>query len=99
MADDGYVLEWRLFDAGKNMFSGNSDAKTKAPKFMWDEKKVGYKSITAEQLRKGDHFLMGEQNVVAFDRTRLERRRHAARYVLSRADAKGSAADNNAISN
>ena len=34
MADDGYVLEWRLFDAGKNMFSGNSDAKTKAPKFM-----------------------------------------------------------------
>ena len=39
------------------MFGGNADAKTHAPRFMWDEKKVGYKSITADQLRKGDHFL------------------------------------------
>ncbi len=98
MADDGYVLEWRLFDAGKNMFSGNSDAKTKAPKFMWDAKKVGYKSITADQLRKGDHFLMGEQNVVPFDpNAGWKEGDMLPRYVLSRADAKGSAADNNAI--
>ena len=100
MADDGYVLEWRLFDAGKNMFSGNSDAKTKAPKFMWDAKKVGYKSITADQLRKGDHFLMGEQNVVPFDpNAGWKEGDMLPRYVLSRADAKGSAADNNAIAN
>lgn len=98
MADDGYVLEWRLFDAGKNMFSSNSDAKTKTPKFMWDTKKVGYKSITAEQLRKGDHFLMGEQNVVPFDpNAGWKEGDMLPRYVLSRADAKGSAADNNAI--
>ena len=100
MADDGYVLEWRLFDAGKNMFSGNSDAKTKAPKFMWDAKKVGYKSITADQLRKSDHFLMGEQNVVPFDpNAGWKEGDMLPRYVLSRADAKGSAADNNANGN
>ncbi len=34
MADDGYVLEWRLGDSGKEMFSGNADAKTHEPKFM-----------------------------------------------------------------
>ena len=51
MADDGYVLEFRNSDAGKDMFGGNADANTHAPKFMWDEKKVGYKSITANDLR------------------------------------------------
>ena len=47
IADDGYVLEFRNSDAGKAMFGGNADARTHAPKFMWDEKKVGYKSINA----------------------------------------------------
>jgi len=32
MADDGYVLEWRNFDAGSNMFASNMDAKTKQPR-------------------------------------------------------------------
>jgi hypothetical protein len=67
MADDGYVLAWREFDSGKNMFGGNADAKTHAPKFMCDEKNVGYKSITADQLRKGEHFLIREVNAVPFD--------------------------------
>ncbi len=35
MADDGYVLEYRLGDAGKEMFGGNADAATRAPKLMW----------------------------------------------------------------
>jgi hypothetical protein len=99
MADDGYVLEWRLGDAGKDMFGGNSDAKTHAPKFMWDEKKVGYKSITAEQLRKGDHFLIREQNAVPFDPSAgWKEGDMIPDYLVSREDAKGSAADNNAIS-
>ena len=67
MADDGYVLEWRNFDAGKTMFAGNADAKTHQPKSMWDEKKVGYRSITAAELRKADHFLVSGVNAVAFD--------------------------------
>jgi len=98
MADDGYVLEWRLSDAGKDMFGGNADAKTHAPKFMWDEKKMGYKSITADQLRKGDHFLIREQNAVPFDpNAGWKEGDMIPDYLISREDAKGSAADNNAI--
>jgi hypothetical protein len=39
MADDGYVLEFRNSDSGKDMFASNADAKTRAPKLMWDEKR------------------------------------------------------------
>jgi len=98
MADDGYVLEWRNSDAGSNMFAGNADAKTHAPKFMWDEKKVGYKSITVDQLRKGDHFLISGQNAVPFDpNAGWKEGDMIPDYVTSRQGAKGSAADNNAI--
>ena len=98
MADDGYVLEWRLGDAGKDVFGGNADANTHEPKFMWDEKKVGYKSITADQLRKGDHFLVREQNAVPFDpKAAWKEGDMIPDYLVSREDAKGSAADNNAI--
>jgi hypothetical protein len=98
MADDGYVLEWRNFDAGSNMLGGNSDAKTHAPKFMWDEKKVGYRSITADQLRKGDHFLIREKNAVPFDpNAGWKEGDMIPDYFVTREGAKGSAADNNAI--
>ena len=98
MADDGYVLEFRNSDSGKDMFASNADAKTHAPKFMWDEKKVGYKSITADQLRKGDHFLIREQNAVPFDpNAGWKEGDLIPDYVISRQDAAGSAADNNAM--
>ena len=97
MADDGYVLEWRNFDAGKNPFASNLDPATKAPKFMWDEKKSGYKAIGADELRKGDHFLIREANAVPFDpNAGWKEGDMLPRYVLSREDAKGSAADNQA---
>ena len=99
MTDDGYVLEFRLSDSGKEIFGGNADAKTHQPKFMWDASKVGYKSITVDQLRKGDHFLIREQNAVPFDpNAGWKEGDMIPDYVVSRADAKGSAADNNAIS-
>ena len=98
MADDGYVLEWRNSDAGSNMFAGNADAKTHAPKYMWDEKKVGYKSITVDQLHKGDHFLVKEQNAVPFDpNAGWKEGDLIPDYITSRTDAKGSTADNHAI--
>lgn len=97
MADDGYVLEFRYSDAGKDMFSSNADKTTHAPKFMWDAKKVGYRSITADQLRKGDHFLIREKNAVPFDpNAGWKAGDMIPDYVLSREDAKGSAADNQA---
>ena len=99
MADDGYVLEWRLGDAGKDMFGGNSDAKTHAPKYMWDEKKVGFRSITADsQARRADLYLIREQNAVPFDpNAGWKEGDLIPDYIISRADATGSAADNNAI--
>jgi len=100
MADDGYVLDWRHFDSGKTMLSGNADPKTHAPKLMWDAKKVGYKSITADKLRKGDHFLIREKNAVPFDpNAGWKEGDMIPDYVISREDASGSSADNNAIAN
>ena len=95
MSDDGYVLEFRNGDAGKDPFSGNADAKTHTPKFMWDAKKTGYKSITADKLRKGEHVLIREVNAVPFDpNAGWKEGDLVPDYVLSREDANGSAADN-----
>jgi hypothetical protein len=56
-------------------------------------KKVGYKSITAGELRKGDHFLIREQNAVLFDpNAGWKEGDLIPDYVISRQDAKGSAA-------
>ena len=97
-ADDGYVLEFRYSDSGTDMFGSNADSKTHAPKYMWDEKKVGYKSITIDQLRKADHFLIREQNALPFDPTLgWKEGDMIPDYVISREGAKGSAADNNSI--
>ena len=98
MADDGYVLEYRFSDSGKDMFASNADGKTHAPKFMWDEKKVGYRSTTAADLRKAPHFLVREQNAVPFDPSAGWKEGDLIPdYVLSRQDSQGSAADNIAL--
>lgn len=98
MADDGYVLEWRNFDAGSTPFGGNAEAKTHQPKFMWDASKVGYKSITADQLRKGDHFLVRDRNAVPFDpNAGWKEGDMIPDYFTSGDAAKGSGADNKAI--
>jgi hypothetical protein len=98
MADDGYVLEFRNSDAGRATFDGNADTKTRAPKFMWDEEKVGYKSLTADQMRNSDHFLIREQNAIPFDpNVGWKEGDLIPYYVMSREDAAGSAADNNSI--
>ncbi len=66
-ADDGYVLEWRNFDDGKNHFASNLDAATKQPKFMFDAGKFGSKAVTADQVGKKDNFLIKGENAVPFD--------------------------------
>ncbi len=95
MTDDGYVLEWRNSDAGKNPFSGNVDKATHTPKFMWDASKVGYKSIRDDQYRKGEYFLIAEKNAIAFDpNAGWKEGDMIPEYVVTGTGASGSAADN-----
>jgi hypothetical protein len=100
MADDGYVLDYRLFDAGKNPFAWNVDRKTMTPKFMFDAAKVGFKA-----LREGDignpakpAAIVREANAVPYDpNAGWKEGDILPGRVLSRADAKGSAADNDDV--
>ena len=94
-ADDGYVLEWRNFDAGKNHFASNLDAATKQPKFMFDAGKFGSKAVTADQVGKKDNFLIKGENAVPFDpNAGWKAGDMLPRYALTPGDATGSAADN-----
>ena len=97
MAGDGYILEYRLDDAGKGPFTDNWDAAAHQPKFMWDEKKAGYRSIAADQLGKAPHVLIAEENAAAFDpKAGWKAGDMVPAYVVSAANASGSAADNKA---
>ena len=97
MTDDGYVLEYRLFDAGKGPFGWNVDRKTMTPKYMFDASKVGIRSLTEADV--GDtskpHAMIREENAVPYapDAGWKEDDVLPGR-LLSRADAEGSAADN-----
>lgn len=99
MADDGYVLESRLFDEGKNPFSWNIDRKTMTPLNMFDAAKVGAKALRAEDIgnpAKPGAIVKGA-NAVPFDpNAGWKEGDILPGRLLSRADAKGSAADNDA---
>jgi hypothetical protein len=98
MADDGYVLEYRLSDAGGNPFGSNVDPKTHQPRFMYDEKKVGKKALTAGDIRKMPTALVREQNAVPFDpNAGWKEGDLIPEYVLNKEGAKGSGADNNQV--
>lgn len=91
--DDGYVLEFRNFDSGKNHFASNLDAEKRIPKFMFDAAKFGAKAVSAEQIRKKDNFLIRGVNAAAFDANAGWKEGDLLpRYVLGQAE--GSAADN-----
>lgn len=97
MGDDGYVLEYRLTDAGKNIFSKNWDKKKNQPKYMFDSSKVGFKSRTMDQIRDNSQpsSIIVEANSVAFDPDAdWKEGDMIPEYYVSRTMAKGSAADN-----
>lgn len=50
MADDGYVLEYRNFDAGKKMFSWNVDKKTMTPRYMFNPAKTGFMALREDDF-------------------------------------------------
>lgn len=97
MADDGYVLEYRLSDEGKGPFSWNVDRKTMIPKFMFDARKVGAKAITQQDIGNPSrpYAIIREENAVAYDPAAGWKKGDVLPgRLLSRADAGGSAADN-----
>lgn len=99
MADDGYVLEYRNFDEGKNPFSWNVDRKTMTPLYMFDAAKVGAKALRAEDIGNAAKpgAIIKETNAVAFDpNAGWQDGDILPGRLISRADAKGSAADNDA---
>ena len=94
-ADDGYVLEWRNFDAGSNAFASNMDPKTKQPRFMFDEKKAGRKALGEADVGKPGFILLRDQNAVPFDPSAGWKAGDVLpQYVVSDKLATGSAADN-----
>jgi hypothetical protein len=100
MADDGYVLEYRLSDAGKEPFSWNVDRKTMTPKYMFDASKVGVKAITVDDI--GDpskpYAIIREENAVPYDPNAGWKEDDVLPgRLLSRTDAEGSAADNGQV--
>jgi hypothetical protein len=100
MADDGYVLEYRLTDAGKNVFSKNWDKKKNQPKYMFNAQKVGFKSRTMDQIRDTSQpsSIIAEENGAAFDSNAgWKEGDMIPEYYVSRTNAKGSAADNSDV--
>ncbi len=97
MADDGYVLGYRLFDEGKKMFSWNVNKKTMTPKFMFDASKVGAKAINVKEI--GDiskpFAIIKERNAVPYDPNAGWKAGDVLPgRILTKTGAKGSAADN-----
>ena len=98
MADDGYVLEYRLGDAGGNPFGSNVDPKTHQPRFMYDEKKFGRKAVTLADIRKMPTTLIRDQNAVPFDPNAAWKEGDLIpEYLVNKDGAKGSGADNNQV--
>ena len=84
-ADDGYVLEFRNFDAGRNHFAGNFDGKARQPRFMFEPGKKG-------------EFLVSGVNAQPFDAAAGWKEGDLLpAYYLQPAAATGSAADNKAL--
>jgi hypothetical protein len=97
MADDGYVLEYRLSDAGAGPFASNIDGKTKTPKFAFDAAKAGAKALRAEDIGNPAKpaAIVREDNAAPYDpNAGWKEGDILPGRLISRADAKGSAADN-----
>jgi hypothetical protein len=100
MADDGYVLEYRNSDEGKDPFAWNVNRSTMTPLYMFDVAKVGAKALRAEDIGNPAKpaAIIKETNAVAFDpNAGWKEGDILPGRLVSRTDAKGSAADNDAV--
>ena len=96
MADDGYVLQYRIFDAGKKMFSWNLDKKKMIPKFMFDPAKTGYIALSEADLTDPTKTvaLIKEVNAKPYDPNAGFKNGDILPGRLLTAKTKGSAGDN-----
>ena len=100
MADDGYVLAYRRSDSGQGPYRWNVDRETMQPRYMFDERTVGRHSLTVGTI--GDPSLpvavIREENAVPYDPDAdWEKGDVLPGRLLSRADTRGSAADNDRV--
>jgi hypothetical protein len=67
-ADDGYLLEYRAFDSGKNPFFNNWDGAKNQPLFMFDPaKNSGRAGLIEAEFRNPKAPLLTDQNRVPYD--------------------------------
>ena len=67
-ADDGYLLEYRTFDAGKNPFFNNWDGAKSQPIFMFDPGRNGGRAgLTQAEFRNAKAPILTPQNRVPYD--------------------------------
>ncbi len=97
MADDGYVLSYRMFDSGKKMFGWNVNKKTMTPKMMFDKAKVGSKSLTVAEIgsSKKPAAIIKQVNAVPYDPNAGWKEGDVLPGRLLTTAVKGSAGDNN----
>lgn len=99
MADDGYVLEYRLFDKGKNIFSWNIDRNTMIPKYMFDAEKTGYTVLREEDFTNPDKAvaIIKEANARVYDPNTGFKEGDILPGRLLTQNPEGSAADNDLV--
>lgn len=98
-ADDGYVAEYRLFDAGKKMFADNWDKSTNQPKFMFDPAKNGGKPglALADIKNPNSSYYLADDNKVAYDPNAGWKNGDVLLNRVLTAKMEGSAGDNNKV--
>lgn len=72
VADNGYVLHYRLSSEGRSMFTTNWDDDANQPAYMLDPEKTGMRALDWNQLvnreyDQDDPYFISEDNSVAFD--------------------------------
>ncbi|WP_275098137.1 ethylbenzene dehydrogenase-related protein [Sedimenticola hydrogenitrophicus] len=99
MADDGFVAEYRLFDAGKKMFSDNWDKQTNQPRYMFDPAGNGGKPhlTTADLKQATPGFYLGDTNKVAYDPGYAWKNGDVLVRRVVTGKVEGSAGDNNDV--
>lgn len=65
--DDGYVMDYRMFDSDGKFMASNYDKKKKQPKYMYDEKRLGIRSYPYERLKEQKYYYISKDIAVPFD--------------------------------